>query len=95
MISSTGTKGATRALALLLALTACTLAASLLLQDKAGFAVAAAVIAFGKVRLVVLEFLGLRGSRSPLVPALLFWCAIVLLVAEFRTMLIFFQLSVS
>nr|WP_244430711.1 cytochrome C oxidase subunit IV family protein [Rhizobium sp. CF142] len=54
-------------------------------------AVMIATIAVIKVRLVVLDFLGLRGTSTPLTAALWLWAAFVLLIAVARTAL---QLSV-
>ncbi len=83
-----------RALLLLLALTSCTFILTYALPDRvppALIAVMIAVIAVIKVRLVVLDFLGLRGARTPLTAALWSWAAFVLLIAVARAAL---QLSV-
>ncbi|MBY5838544.1 cytochrome C oxidase subunit IV family protein [Rhizobium leguminosarum] len=76
-------KAATCALMVLLGLTACTFAFSLALSEhaEAGLAAAAVSIAAFKVRLVTLDFLGLRGRRSMLVPAISGWALVLLLVA--------------
>lgn len=50
-------------------------------------AVTIATIAVIKVRLVVLDFLGLRGTRTPLIAALWSWAAFVLLIAVARAAL--------
>lgn len=83
-----------RALLLLLALTGCMFIATRTLPDRASPALAAvmiAMIAIIKVRLVVLDFLQLRGARTPLTAALWSWAVFVLLIAVVRTTL---QLSV-
>jgi nitric oxide reductase NorF protein len=74
----------TRTLGLLVGLTACTLGASLGLDihgAKLALAIGAALIAVGKVRLVVLDFMKMRGFPSALAPALVSWAAAVLSVA--------------
>ncbi|WP_183828042.1 cytochrome C oxidase subunit IV family protein [Rhizobium sp. BK377] len=83
-----------RALLLLLALTGCMFVLTRALPDGIPPALAAvmiATIAVIKVRLVVLDFLGLRGANTPLTAALWSWAAFVLLIAVVRTAL---QLSV-
>ncbi|NLS20445.1 hypothetical protein HGP16_28360 [Rhizobium sp. P40RR-XXII] len=47
-----------------------------------------AIVALCKVRLVILDFLTLRGSRSQLISVLVVWAALVLFVALSRRMLI-------
>lgn len=76
-----------RALMLLLILTSCVFAASVLLSGaaaKPGLALSAAVIALDKVRLVVSDFLGLRIKGSPLGLSLTLWAAAVLAAALVR-----------
>lgn len=83
-----------RALLLLFALTGCTFILTYALPDSVPpvlVAVTIAVIAVTKVRLVALDFLGLRGTRTPLIAALWSWAAFVLLIAVARAAL---QLSV-
>lgn len=73
-----------RALLLLFALTGCTFILTYALPERvppALIAVMIAAIAVIKVRLVVLDFLGLRGGRTPLTAALWSWAAFVLLIA--------------
>jgi nitric oxide reductase NorF protein len=88
-------KRATRTLAVLLGLTAATLAAVFLLQDaawKVGLTVAVGFTSICKVRLVVLDFLGLRTSGSALILALQAWAAVVLILAAARPMAAAFAL---
>lgn len=82
-----------RALLLLFALTGCTFILTRVPDSTPPVLVAVtiAVIAVTKVRLVVLDFLGLRGARTPLIAALWSWAAFVLLIAVARAAL---QLSV-
>lgn len=83
-----------RALLLLLALTGCMFIVTRTLPDRASQAlvtVTIAMIAIIKVRLVVLDFLRLRGTSTPLTAALWSWAAFVLLIAAARAA---FQLSV-
>ncbi|ANL30491.1 cytochrome-c oxidase subunit 4 domain-containing protein (plasmid) [Rhizobium phaseoli] len=80
-------KAPLRALILLLMLTFCLFATSKLPSGpaaRAGLVLAAVAIALAKVRLVVLDFLGLRHSSSLLARALLLWAGAVLLVALAR-----------
>lgn len=83
----------TRALLLLLLLTCSVAAGSLVLPNSArlpAVAVFAALIACMKARLVVLDFIGLRSSNSPLRPALMIWVTTILLVAVARVAAIAF-----
>ncbi|TCR96033.1 MULTISPECIES: cytochrome C oxidase subunit IV family protein [unclassified Rhizobium] len=83
-----------RALLLLLALTGCMIILTRAPPSgvpPALVAVAIATIAVIKVRLVVLDFLGLRGAGTSLTAALWSWAAFVLLIAVTRAAL---QLSV-
>jgi len=83
-----------RALLLLFALTGSTFILTHALPNSVSpvlVAVTIAVIAVTKVRLVVLDFLGLRGAQTPLIAALWSWAAFVLLIAVTRAAL---QLSV-
>ncbi|GAA3101662.1 hypothetical protein GCM10010520_53520 [Rhizobium viscosum] len=79
-----------RALLLLFVLTGCTFILTYALPENIPPVLAAAVIAViavTKVRLVVLDFLGLRGARTPLTAALWSWAAFVLLIAVARAAL--------
>jgi len=83
-----------RALLLLLVLTGCMFILTRALPDgvpPALIALVIAAIAIIKIRLVVLDFLRLRGARTPLIAALSSWAAFVLLIAVVRATL---QLSV-
>ncbi len=89
-----GHPNCSRALLLLLALTGSMFVVTRALPHgvlPALAAVVIATIAVIKVRLVVLDFLGLRGARTPLSTALWSWAAFVLLIAVARSAL---QLSV-
>ncbi|MBB3446935.1 cytochrome C oxidase subunit IV family protein [Rhizobium sp. BK379] len=89
-----GRPNCSRALLLLFALTGSTFILTHALPNSVPpvlVAVTIAVIAVTKVRLVVLDFLGLRGAQTPLIAALWSWAAFVLLIAVTRAAL---QLSV-
>ena len=73
-----------RALFYLMILTLSVFAVSVLLPNasaKPAVAVTVATLALLKVRLVALDFLGLRHNRSRMRPALIAWAAAVLLIA--------------
>ncbi len=72
----------TRALAFLLGLSACTVILTLAF-GRGGLALAGVVAAIAacKVRVVSLDFLGLRNSRSAMFAAVNGWAMILLLVA--------------
>ncbi|PKA43288.1 cytochrome C oxidase subunit IV family protein (plasmid) [Rhizobium sullae] len=77
-------KLADRALVHLVALTALTSAIAYFAHAVAGLGVliiAAAPVGLMKVRLVLLEFLHLRGRASPLVPSVVAWAGLVLTMA--------------
>jgi len=44
------------------------------------------VVAIAKVRLVAADFLGLRGRRSPIYPALIAWAVTILSMALLKTL---------
>ncbi|APO78817.1 cytochrome-c oxidase subunit 4 domain-containing protein (plasmid) [Rhizobium etli 8C-3] len=76
-----------RALVYLIALTALTSAIAYFAHAVAGLGVliiAAAPVALVKVRLVLTEFVHLRGRESPLVPSVVAWAALVLTMACLR-----------
>ncbi|AJD46119.1 hypothetical protein C9413_06575 [Rhizobium sp. SEMIA 4085] len=80
----TSEKLADRALVYLIALTALTSAIAYFAHAVAGpgvLIIAAAPVGLMKVRLVLLEFLHLRGRASPLVPSVVAWAALVLTMA--------------
>ncbi len=75
---------ATRTLLVLAGFIVLTLLASTFMRDHVPApALSAMAVGFAvvKVRLVALDFLGLRHTTSPVAPALLAWASLVLLVA--------------
>ncbi|MBB4279260.1 cytochrome C oxidase subunit IV family protein [Rhizobium mongolense] len=73
-----------RALVYLIALTALTSVIAYVAHAATGLGlliIAAAPLGLVKVRLVLLEFLHLRGRSSPLVPSVVAWAALVLTMA--------------
>ena len=78
----------TKALAYLIALTGCIVIGSTYLgvASRQAFMALVVVVSIAKVRLVAADFLGLRGRRSPIYPALIAWAMTILSMALLKTL---------